>query len=210
MIYLVFGDSITYGNWDLEGGWVGRLRKYLDHISINSNFERYYEIYNLGVSGDTSRGVLERFERETKVRFEKDEITLVFAIGINDSLFFNAEKHFKVTPEEFSENAKKIIEISREYTPRILFIGLTPVDEQKVDPIPWRPESSYKNEYIEKYNQLLKEICQVEKVVFINLLEKLGVDNFVDNLIDGVHPNSEGHQKIFEIAIKSLLSDSCL
>jgi len=24
---LVFGDSITYGAWDEEGGWVQRLRK---------------------------------------------------------------------------------------------------------------------------------------------------------------------------------------
>lgn len=27
---LVFGDSIAYGKWDSDGGWVARLRKYVD------------------------------------------------------------------------------------------------------------------------------------------------------------------------------------
>ena len=27
---LIFGDSICYGKWDKEGGWVTRLRKYID------------------------------------------------------------------------------------------------------------------------------------------------------------------------------------
>lgn len=30
MRVLVFGDSITQGFWDTEGGWVERLRKYYD------------------------------------------------------------------------------------------------------------------------------------------------------------------------------------
>lgn len=204
MIYLIFGDSITHGEWDPEGGWVGRLKRHLCEITIATNFENYFEVYNLGISGDTSTGILARFERETKVRFEKDDITLIFAIGINDSLFFNNEKRFKVAPEKFTENIRNIIKIGQQYTPRIIFIGLTPVDEKKVDPLPWLPEGSYKNEYIKKYNQLVKEICQTEKVDFVDLWEKLSVDSFVDNLIDGIHPNSQGHQEIFEI-LKNLI-----
>ena len=31
---LIFGDSITYGAWDKEGGWVQRLRKFLDERNL--------------------------------------------------------------------------------------------------------------------------------------------------------------------------------
>ena len=31
---LVFGDSITYGAWDLEGGWVQRLRSFIDKKNL--------------------------------------------------------------------------------------------------------------------------------------------------------------------------------
>ncbi len=31
---LVFGPSTTYGAWDIEGGWVQRLRRYLDEKQL--------------------------------------------------------------------------------------------------------------------------------------------------------------------------------
>lgn len=37
---LFFGPSTTYGAWDSEGGYVQRLRKYLDKKVIDSNCAR--------------------------------------------------------------------------------------------------------------------------------------------------------------------------
>jgi len=65
---LVFGTSTTYGAWDSEGGWVARLRKFLDEKTISSNYKSEGLIYNLGVSGDKTEDVLKRFEPETKAR----------------------------------------------------------------------------------------------------------------------------------------------
>ena len=45
---LVFGTSTTYGCWDIEGGWVQRLRKYLDEKQLDDP-ELYYIVYNLGI-----------------------------------------------------------------------------------------------------------------------------------------------------------------
>ena len=83
-----FGDSITYGKWDAEHcGWVQRLRRFLD-----KNWEIYGDnlVYNLGVSGDTTKNLLTRFEFEIEQRLkeEKEEVLIIFYIGINDSLFF--------------------------------------------------------------------------------------------------------------------------
>ena len=63
---LVYGDSTVQGFWDTEGGWVQRLRSYLDKKFLN-NPDCYYPLFNLGVSGDTSKDLLERFQGETKI-----------------------------------------------------------------------------------------------------------------------------------------------
>lgn len=141
------------------------------------------------------------------MRFKKDVITLIFAVGINDSLFYNSEKRFKVAPEEFSQNIKKIIKISQKYTPNVWFIGLTPVDESKVDPIPWYPKGSYKNEFIKKYNELLRDLCWEEKIAFIDLLEEIKSEDFKANLIDGIHPNTNGHAIIWSIIKSNLFKE---
>ncbi len=62
MNVLVFGDSIAYGAWDEEGGWVERLKRYLHHRT--TSYGEYHLVYNLAVSGETSRGILERLEGE--------------------------------------------------------------------------------------------------------------------------------------------------
>jgi len=62
MSILVFGDSITWGTADFEhGGWVTRL-----FIELGRDFE--IDVYNLGVSGDKTPDLLERFESESKSR----------------------------------------------------------------------------------------------------------------------------------------------
>ena len=84
---LVFGDSIAYGARDGEGGWVQRLRKFLDERNLMGCL-----IYNLGVSGDTVQGLLERFEFETEQRMRKgEEAVFIFEVGINDSQFINSK-----------------------------------------------------------------------------------------------------------------------
>lgn len=58
MNILVFGDSIALGLWDENGGWVGRLTEFLIKRSIAADLEENFEVYNLGISGDTTEGLL--------------------------------------------------------------------------------------------------------------------------------------------------------
>ncbi len=84
MRVLVFGDSITQGFWDMEGGWVSRIRKHYDQQMIYDADNDLPSIFNLGVSADSSDDVLVRFENETKVR-ATEEIAFIIAIGVNDA-----------------------------------------------------------------------------------------------------------------------------
>ncbi len=191
---LVFGASITWGAWDIEGGWVQRLRKFLD--KKNTEGKSDLMVYNLGVSGDTSKWILERFENEIKGRLGEDKTIIIISAGINDSVWVNKTKKLRVKTEDFEKNINKLIEIARKYSSKILFVGLTPCDEKKVDPIPWAPGWSYKNELIKKFDYKTKEVCKQQKIEFIDVYDKLRDSKEV--LQDGVHPNSKGHEIIFE------------
>jgi len=213
MIIICFGDSITYGNWDPQGGWVGRLRKYLDSKSLESYtgadlFSTYYTLtYNLGIPGDTSTGLFSRFEQELAPRFNQDEETIIlFAIGINDSRYYPSEKRHEVDLETYQQNIWDMWEIARQYTLDVAFIGLTPVDESRTNPLYWEPEAVYKNEYIEQYNTVLRDFCQSREIPFINIFDRMKDLDIPKLMEDGIHPNQNGYQVMEEI-IRSEIFD---
>jgi len=193
---LVFGDSITYGAWDKEGGWVQRLRKFIDGKNL-TNPDFYCLICNLGISGNTSEDLLRRFESETKERVEEGEETIImFAIGSNDSQFVCGKN--KIRKQKFQDNLQKLTDSARKFSSKIIFIGLFPSDDSKTTPIPWDITKSYKNEHIKQYNKIIKSICSKNKIYFIEIFEDFIKLNYQQLLEDGLHPNSEGHEKIFQ------------
>jgi len=195
----VFGDSIVWGASDSErGGWVERLKVYMAE-----NFDS--DVYNLGVSGDKTPNVLKRFESETKARIEETEgVILIFAIGINDSYFIHSKNDFMTSSEEFKTNIQKLIKRAQKISSKIIFVGLTPVDEEKTTPIPWNTDKSYKNENIKKYNEIIKSICKEKSIHFAEIFENWIKSDYKNLLEDGLHPNSEGHKKIFK-AVRDFL-----
>ena len=87
MITYVFGDSIAFGLWDSKGGWVDRLKQFVNTHEMHNNLSSYNEIYNLGVDGNTTGQTIDRFEPEVKARlWEGEAYSFIFAIGINDTL----------------------------------------------------------------------------------------------------------------------------
>lgn len=185
---LVFGDSITYGAWDKEkGGWVNRLRLALENDYSNN----YYTIFNLGISGDVTENIKDRFDNECKIRFNKNDNTIIiFSIGINDTQ--NVKDEDRVSLETFRNNIITLINSAKKYTDNILFIGLTKVDESKVTPLPWDKEKSYLNTKIINFDKELKNICLENNVDYLYIYDLLEIEE----LFDGLHPNNVGHQKI--------------
>lgn len=208
---LVFGDSITYGAWDKESGWVQRLRKLIDKKNISDPINADFLIYNLGVSSDTSQSVLERFESEIKSRSRgNEELILIFAIGINDSHYIHSKNNFTYTHQEFQDNLQNIISLAKNYSSKIIFLGLTPVDDSKMDPSPWNKDESYKNEYIQEFNNIIKSVCKKNDVYFIEIFKKLIKKDYKNLLIEGLHPNTNGHKKIFQIVKNFLIKNKII
>lgn len=214
MTILAFGDSITYGNWDPRGGWVGRLREYLDSKSLENYsgedlYSTYYTLtYNLGIPGETSSGLLERFETELIMRYNPDELNIILiAIGINDSRFYNSTGLFETDIDQFRQNIWDLEEIAKKYSDDVAFIGLTPVDEIRTNPLVWETDAVYRNEYIEKYDALIKEFCESRKIPFIDIFSQMKELELARLMEDGIHPNQEGY-KILEEIIRTAVFES--
>jgi lysophospholipase L1-like esterase len=202
---LVFGDSVIHGYWDTEGGWVQRLRSFIDKKNLTDP-DFYCSIYNLGIPGNITTDVLKRFESETEERFDKnEEMIFIFGIGGNDAQFIHSKNDMRTSPEELRNNIKKLIELAKNYSSKIIFVGVAQVDESKTNPIPWATDKYYKNKNLEKYNEIIKYVCEENKVHFVNVIDNFKKPNYKDLLdSDGLHPNSEGHKLIFTI-IKDFL-----
>lgn len=183
----VFGDSITEGCNDYKkGGWLEQLKRY--HKIPNDEIF----VYNCGIQGDSTREILERFESESESRYAT---AIIFALGINDSCYYNGDKqNNNVSVKIFQNNIEELIKKAKKLRAKIFFIGPTSVEEAKTQPIPWALETSISNEVIAQYNKTIKEVCSKYTIKFIEIFNLLSYKD----LSDGLHPNTKGHEKIFE------------
>ena len=148
MRVIVFGDSITQGFWDMQGGWVARIRKHYD-LKEQKTAGNEPTVFNLGISGNVSDEVLERIEDETRVRINNQDIAIVIAVGVNDSRIKPSGN--VSSPEKYVDNLGKIAEVAQKFTDRLLFVGLTPCVDERTNPVAWS-NTSYTNERIKIFN----------------------------------------------------------
>ncbi|HYF10384.1 MAG TPA: GDSL-type esterase/lipase family protein [Candidatus Paceibacterota bacterium] len=191
----IFGDSITWGACDYrQGGWATRIRNYFEErgdTPLGSDGSLVYvTAYNLGIPGDTTEGLLARFDAEAGVR---EAEVVIFAIGINDASERKSDGNPRVTEERFAANIAELAAQAKKRTSKVIFIGLTRVDEAKTNPIPWNLEKSYKNERIERYDNLIRDLCDKEKLLYIDMRGVVAIEE----MEDGLHPDTLGHEKMF-------------
>ena len=185
----IFGASSTQGFYDVEkGGWADRLKIYAYERSLST--DDYFEVFNLGVSGNTSRDLLKRFYNEAKAR---NPTVIIISLGDNDS-------GLKVPLDEYEMNMDKIFIQAKEITQNIIVLGTKKVNEKFTKPVPWNKEVYYINEEIKKYDNRLKKLAEKHKIKYVPFFDELNEKD----LEDGIHPNSKGHKKIFE-RVKDIL-----
>jgi len=207
---LVFGDSIAQGYWDDNGGWVQRIRKEFekDRLADQANLQLDVPwVFNLGISGDNSRGLLERIEGEIVTRNTNDS-TIVIAIGTNDAQIKDDKTIIELS--EYRENLKKILDICKDNASKILFVGLGPCIDKLTYPI-WDDGIGWNNSTLLKFDKSLEKFCKDNNQEYVKIYDKFKAEMTVKELLpDGVHPNAAGHELIAEIVsprLGSLLSE---
>lgn len=203
----VFGDSVALGCYDACGGWGQQLNNFLMERCLTEQSSDFYT-YNLSIHSQTTEDILIRLENEINPRLFREwtgENIVVFAIGLNDSAFVHSKKGNWVDFDEFKENIKKLIDRAEKFSKKIVFVGLYPIDQSIMDPMPYDTDKSYYNDNIKKYDDALQTVAKDNNARFIPIFDKFKIQNYNKLLYDGAHPNSEGHRVIFETVRDYLL-----
>ncbi len=192
---LIFGDSVVAGRCvEKNKSWVSLLVRSFDAQDKNNTL-----IYNLGIPGESTEELLRRFEMEcrsrTQKRSPKDTAVIVISVGINDSKGISHPKNYRTSPQIFQQNISNLIKLAKKYTDKVIFIGLTPVNEDKTAPL----ENNYfLNSSIKKYNNNIMRICSGNKIPFVEIFGNFMRKDYNKFLYNhGIHPNELAHKKIF-------------
>ncbi|MBA4320495.1 MAG: hypothetical protein C0412_19015, partial [Flavobacterium sp.] len=88
---------------------------------------------------------------------------------------------------------------AKKFTDEIMFVGLVKGDDQFTNPFPDSTTGkSYSKVNIKKYNESIKNIALKNNLQFIDIYDDLNDADFYD----GLHPNKNGHKKIFQKIIQ--------
>ncbi len=189
------GDSITTGTGDERyQGWPGRLCA-AEHAKGHD-----VTAYNLGVRGDTSPLIAERWRAECQARLP-DEFpgALIFAFGVNDTVEEGGKR--RVESADTAETARRILTAAAGWKPTLM-IGPAPIIEarmpMKIGPL----VRDLKNIRIATLSRILDGIAAEAGVPYLDLYTRLTDDTVWAKALaagDGVHPSAEGYQRLAEI-----------
>jgi lysophospholipase L1-like esterase len=214
MRIFVFGDSIVHGFYDNAGGWVGRIastlhQKTLDSI-VQGDGSSYFEVFNLGVSGDTTEGVLSRIKQEVEARrlYAQEEL-IIIAVGINDSVLLS-DNTVNMDVYTFQTSYEKLINEALKLSSHVYCLGLTAVDEELTSP--WSGSSTgkqWRNNRINLFEDSIKQSATRLDVPFLPVHDEfLGkIETGHEFLADGLHPNDAGHEFLASTVISAILNN---
>ena len=200
--YIIIGDSIVYGIGDFEnGGWATMFKKYVvkkDTTKICNKF-----VHIVGFPGATSKDVLSKLDSILDCYKEDDfKNIVVLSIGINDAQYFNSD--FKESKNKYKKNINCIVEKIFERGFGLIILGLTKIvlDETNSECSFYTKDNNEEYEtdlrIIMDNDNVLEQLCLEKKIKYISMKDSLTKDDY----IDGLHPNTNGHRKIFEIMKK--------
>lgn len=125
---LFFGDSFVAGVGDPSGlGWVGRV------VAAAHADGRPLTAYNLGIRGDTSADVVDRWRAEARARMHDAEADygVVLSVGANDATERDGE--LRVAPGLAVDNLGRILDGARACGLDVFVVGPPPVGAPESD-----------------------------------------------------------------------------
>lgn len=199
MIYgLFFGDSITYGEYDgIFGGWVDILKRYALQ-KYNEGSTNEFILFNLGIGGETSEGLVKRIPHEMKARNSADGNIVFIGYGANDLAV--KDENQMVNPTQFKANIETAIQDAKLYSNEIYLVSILPISE-KIDSKISTTGKIRTNGDVLVYNQILKDIATENALSYIDFHSAFLEDKEILLSKDGVHPNEKGYGMMAEIAI---------
>lgn len=195
---LFFGDSITYGEYDgVFGGWVDILKRYALQQFHEGNGDELI-LFNLGIGGETTEGLLKRIPHELSARNSADGNLIFLSYGANDLAIKEGVQ--MVDPEKFKNNMSTAIAHAKEFSNEIYLVSILPFS-QKIDGVVVSSGKKRINEDVVVYNQILKDLAAEHSLGYIDFYAAFLEDKEILLSADGVHPNEKGYGMMAEVAI---------
>jgi lysophospholipase L1-like esterase len=174
------GDSFVNGTCDLAYlGWTGRLCLNLAEQGLRVTH------YNLGIRGDTSADIVQRWEIETARRLKKGyDNRVVFSFGTNDTTLENGQRRLELT--DSLRHTKQILSVAQHKYP-VFMIGPPPILEA---------EQNNRTKILSDY---VGELCLDLKVPYLDIFTPLSQSIVWLEAVqsgDGVHPGADGYRAI--------------
>lgn len=202
--FLLTGDSVTdcgrahpvgEGNGALGDGYVRAV-----HALLDSRYpERHIRVLNTGISGNTSRDLLARYDTDV-LQHQPGWVSVM--IGINDiwrqfDQPLKTETH--VLLEEYVENVSVMIEKTQPYADGLLLVSPCYMEQNLEDPM---------RRMTGAYQAVLRELAQRYGVLYVDAQKEM--DRYFaayppeSMAWDRVHPNHVGHMLIARAIVNAL------
>lgn len=186
----VLGDSYVAGVGDAEHrGWVGRVAAWAHVIGLPTT------VYPLGVRGDTSADVRNRWADETRLRRSNgSEDRLALSFGVNDASARtgSGRRPTRVDPNRSVGNLVTIIEAAAAADVPVLVVGPVPVSDEE------------HNERTAVLDARFAAACASRGVPYVPVLERLRVDTVWRSelaVLDGAHPGAAGYDRLARLVV---------
>jgi lysophospholipase L1-like esterase len=200
-----FGDSIMTGTYDPQGGWCDRFKQDMHKLTSEAQDGTKRQVYNLGIGGETSRGLVTRIESELKARHGEAWPAIVcIGTGKNDGRLRGGE--IEVSLEEYEQNLRTIITKAHGITDKILLIGLGPCAEEVVQ----FKALQYTREQLARYDAVMKKVTEELSIPRIEIYDMLLEAEPTAFYRDQLHPSEYGYNLIYgavKPALMELLKD---
>jgi lysophospholipase L1-like esterase len=179
-----FGDSFVNGTGDDAClGWAGRACAAARHAG------RDLTCYNLGIRGDTTAHVLQRWHREAEARLlPEHDGRLVFSFGANDCCPGADGAGVRVAPGQALANAEAILKAARA-SRLTLMVGPASVGDAATD------------RRIAELSAEFATLCAGLDVPYLELFSLVAASPVWSREVaqgDGAHPNKGGYEHVAE------------
>jgi len=172
------GDSFVNGVGDPHYlGWVGRL------CEKSNTPSRTITNYNLGVRGDTSLAISDRWQIESEARLSQiEDPRVVFSFGVNDTVMRSGVP--RVPFRQSIEVAGDILSRAKKRYPTLM-MGPPPITD---------PEQ---NERIRRIDAAFEQLCLEKRLDYLSIFQylknkKIWMNEVASN--DGSHPAAAGYE----------------
>lgn len=198
----VFWSSIVRWAFDPTWGWCDRLKMDYEEYMYNQVREwwiirpyEYIYVYNLWIDWNTSRDVLNRFDKEFSDRANKwytdrEENIFIFDIWKNDISMLDINESL----ECIGKLIKKAVGISD----NVLFVLSSPICKNKMMMVEWLNDIVYLFYGMWDKIKKVQDLLENEGIKYINLYNEWANIDYSDYLADWLHPNEKWHTYIYE------------